>query len=66
VTGTDFVASKGGLHNTTEETYREDLDVTGRVFNTGGLNDEAFRGIVLGQNFIDHCGLPYRAPELKE
>ena len=66
LSGTDFIASKGGLHDTTEETYREDLDVTGRVFNTGGLNDEAFRGIVLGQNFIDHCGLPYRAPELKK
>ena len=63
--GTDFVASKGGLHNTTAKTYREELDVTGRVFNMGGgLNDAAFRGIVLGQNFIDHCGLPFRAPEL--
>lgn len=64
LSGTDFVASKGGLHNTSAKTYREELDVTGRVFNMGGLSDEAFRGIVLGQNFIDHCNLPFRAPEL--
>lgn len=55
--GTDFVASR----KKDFDVYREEVEATSRIHQY--INDEAFRHIALGQNYIDFLGLvQYKAP----
>jgi predicted TIM-barrel fold metal-dependent hydrolase len=56
--GTDFVASS----NKNFESYKTDLEVTSQIHKY--LSDEAFRNIVLGNNYFKLLGLDYEAPEI--
>ena len=54
--GTDFVAAA----NKSPDQYAKELEVTSRVGRV--LSDEAFRKIMLGENYFRLLGLDYRAP----
>ena len=54
--GTDFVAAA----NKSPDQYAKELEVTSRVGRV--LNDEAFRKIMLGENYFRLLGLDYAAP----
>jgi predicted TIM-barrel fold metal-dependent hydrolase len=56
--GSDFVAAG----NKKPEQYVKELEITSRVNRV--LDDKAFRGIALGQNYFDLMDLPYKAPEV--
>ena len=57
--GSDFVASKGLSY----KHYRNSHKATGEVFRH--LDDNAFRAIALGQNYLDLLGVSeYRAPPI--
>ena len=56
--GTDFLASS----NKTFEVYRTELEVTGQILRF--LDDEAFRNIALGENYLRLLGLEYGAPRV--
>ena len=54
--GTDFVAAS----NKSPDQYAKELEVTSRVGRV--LSDDAFRKIMLGENYFRLLGLDYRAP----
>ena len=56
--GTDFLASR----DKDLDVYREELEVTGRIH--GHLDDDAFRNIVLGENYFRLLDLEYTAPAI--
>jgi hypothetical protein len=56
--GTDFLARR----IRTFEDYRADLDATSDILRS--VDDTAFRGIALGQNYFDMLHLPYAAPAI--
>lgn len=58
IPGTDFVAAAGK----TEQVYREELAVTSSIL--AKVNNEAYRGIALGQNYFDLAGLDAVAPQV--
>jgi hypothetical protein len=58
LTGTDYVNSI----TKSEDDYREELRVTSIVMQD--LNDEAYRYICLGQNYLDIIGSRYKAPRI--
>ena len=57
-TGTDFVASR----KKTFKVYKDELEITSTINKY--LNDEAFRNIVLGNNYFRLLGLDYQAPPI--
>jgi predicted TIM-barrel fold metal-dependent hydrolase len=56
--GTDFVASRDKDFNV----YKNELEVNSNIFRY--VNDEAFRNIVLGENYFRLLGLNYHAPQI--
>lgn len=57
--GTDFVAAR----EKNFDVYKKELEITSRIFKY--VNDEAFRNIVLGENYFRLMGLEkYRAPQI--
>ncbi|MCP5468533.1 MAG: amidohydrolase family protein [Deltaproteobacteria bacterium] len=56
LTGTDFVAAR----KKDFATYKEELEITSQINKY--LNDEAFRNIVLGENYFRILGLNYKSP----
>ena len=58
ITGTDFVGSR----NKNYLNYKQDLDVTSKILK--GLNNQAYRNIVLGENYIKLLHLPLNAPKV--
>ena len=54
--GTDFLASR----DKDVDVYRTELEVTSRIFQR--VDDQAFRQIALGGNYIRLLGLPYEPP----
>ena len=58
ITGTDFVGSR----NKNYLDYKEDLNVTSEILK--GLNDDAYRNIALGENYIKLLHLPFNAPKV--
>ena len=58
ITGTDFVGSR----NKNYLNYKDDLYATSKILN--GLNNKAYRNIVLGENYIKLLQLPFSAPQI--
>jgi hypothetical protein len=56
--GSDFVAARGKK----PDQYAKEHEVTSRVGRV--LSDEAFRKIMLGENYFRLLNLDYRAPEI--
>lgn len=54
--GSDFVAFRGNNFGV----YQQELEATSRIFQY--LDDNAFRRIVLGENYFDLLNLDYQAP----
>ncbi|MGJ8646211.1 MAG: amidohydrolase family protein [Marinomonas colpomeniae] len=56
--GSDFVA----FRNNTYKVYQDELNITGRIHKY--LDDNAFRNIVLGENYFKLLNLDYQAPAI--
>lgn len=56
--GSDFVATS----DKTNKHYKATVEINSKI--NSHLNNEAFRHIVLGQNYLDLLGLDYRAPDI--
>ena len=58
LTGTDFVSSV----NESEKTYKKALKITSSILKY--LDDNAYKCIVLGQNYLDLINSKYKAPKI--